>query len=925
MPPIRILPETLQKSFDLPPVLNSQERIRYGYFPKTIQDLADEIRTPHNRLGFLLQYYYFQISRRFFPVESFHASDIKTVSTKIGVSPMEIKFYLGATVKRHRKLIIESSGFRRIDTEIRENLQTIASEQCRKQIRPRLIFGELSDWLFEQKIEGLSYYPLAKIVTESINEYENSIEHELAMHLTEKSKTALDIFVGIPQKVVGDTDSNEEDNSPLLEQYVEICVECIESNIEEYQVVAPPEFRFLTNFSQSRSRTGIVENCAKLSKTISFLKDLPPSKLLKLSPETIRYYAEAVLSFDTHQMVRRGTNRHLFLYCFLVHQHRIFQDILIDTIMFTCQGRQNIWVKQKEEHIIQSYEYRRIEAERNKKRLLELKQYKQSTAQIIKDKTLALHKKQELLMAILANDEALALAAEELAINEPLPEKPVELKSYSFEEKDSRYFQDKVSGPLKLFEFDKASSESALFEAVEHFKQKNGAVTGTAPMRFLADKEVQELWDEKRKFRVSLYKVFLFKAVIKGIKSGRLNLVESYKYRSLESYLIEIERWIRDKDKILKEAGLSQFASPKPVLDRLREELFVQRNRTEQNLANGTNKKAYLDDKNKVIIETPPVVTDRQNSLSEFFPDQSSVSLFEMLSTVESKASFTQNFEHQYNKNVKKQQPSLTALFAGIIGYGCNIGIPQMGQMLKSVSREELDYASQWYFSPENIENANNAVLALTESMQLSKVYRKDPSKSHTSSDGQKVTVAVESLHANYSHKYFGTQMGVSIYSFIDEDHKLYHSTVMVPSEREATFMIDGLLANELVKSTTHSTDTHGYSEINFAITHFLDISFAPRIKNVKAQQIYKFESAAEANREGWKMMTAGNINTDLIEEQWDAILRFVATIKLHEAQAAELFKRLNSQSLQHPLYAALKQFGRIIKSIFLLKYIKIY
>jgi hypothetical protein len=38
--------------------------------------------------------------------------------------------------------------------------------------------------------------------------------------------------------------------------------------------------------------------------------------------------------------------------------------------------------------------------------------------------------------------------------------------------------------------------------------------------------------------------------------------------------------------------------------------------------------------------------------------------------------------------------------------------------------------------------------------------------------------IVVPSLNANYSFKYFGQGKGVSAYSFIDERHFLFHSTV---------------------------------------------------------------------------------------------------------------------------------------------------
>ena len=62
-------------------------------------------------------------------------------------------------------------------------------------------------------------------------------------------------------------------------------------------------------------------------------------------------------------------------------------------------------------------------------------------------------------------------------------------------------------------------------------------------------------------------------------------------------------------------------------------------------------------------------------------------------------------------------------------------------------------------------------------------------------------------------------------------------------------------------------------------------------------------------------------INEDLILSQWDNILRLIATIALRETTASQIFKRLSSYSLQHPLYQALKEYGRLIKTQFLLRY----
>jgi TnpA family transposase len=179
----------------------------------------------------------------------------------------------------------------------------------------------------------------------------------------------------------------------------------------------------------------------------------------------------------------------------------------------------------------------------------------------------------------------------------------------------------------------------------------------------------------------------------------------------------------------------------------------------------------------------------------------------------------------------------------------------------------------------------------------------------------------VNSLLASYSFKYFGREKGVSIYTFLDERQLLFHSTVISSSEREAAYVIDGLLQNEVIKSTIHSTDTHGFTEIIFAATHFIGTAFAPRIKSIGDQKIYAFSARQTYEKRGYKILPSRIINLKLIEENWDNILRFMATIKLKHTSASQLLKRLSSYAKDHPLYKALKEFGRIIKSIFILTY----
>jgi TnpA family transposase len=138
----------------------------------------------------------------------------------------------------------------------------------------------------------------------------------------------------------------------------------------------------------------------------------------------------------------------------------------------------------------------------------------------------------------------------------------------------------------------------------------------------------------------------------------------------------------------------------------------------------------------------------------------------------------------------------------------------------------------------------------------------------------------------------------------------------------EAAYVIDGLMHNDVVKSDIHSTDTHGYSEVIFATAFLLGFTFAPRIQNLGRRQLYSFEKRKSYEERGYQVLPDAYIDTELIEAHWDDILRFIATIKLKHTTASQLFKRLNSYSRQHLLYQALKEFGKIPKSTFILVYI---
>src|SRR6201984_395817 len=294
------------------------------------------------------------------------------------------------------------------------------------------------------------------------------------------------------------------------------------------------------------------------------------------------------------------------------------------------------------------------------------------------------------------------------------------------------------------------------------------------------------------------------------------------------------------------------------------------------------------------------------------------VPLVEILATVNRFSHYVDELQHPQQR-YHHGKPSEATIYAGMIGIGCTIGLRRMMRISRGVTEAELEHTVNWHFSLDGLQAANDRVLRLMDRLELPNLARRSPDQLHTSSDGQKFEVRVDSLNANYSFKYFGKDQGVAAYTFRDERDLLWYSTVFSSAERESAYVIDGLMHNEVVKSDIHSTDAFGFSELVFAVSHLLGFSYAPRFKNLQRQRLYIFRNRKGVDRSAWKIKPAGYAEDEIVIQQWDEILRTIATIKLKEVTASDLFRRLNSYSKQHALYRALKAFGQIPKSLFIL------
>ena len=880
---MRILTANEREAFDKPPLLDHSDRKKFFDLPKDLIGIARGLRTADSQIGFFLMCGYFKANKRFYQPQDFHERDIAFAANQLYLAEDTFRttHYSETTRLRHQRQILNFYGFSAFDENAINVLATEIATMARMHLKPRLIFDRCVDFLIQHRVQVPTTHRLTDLIRAGLHDRKAELVALMDKQLPDAARNLLDELFTAPD------DQNR------------------------YRLT------LLKKLSQSTSPTKIKEAVTDFETLLDLHQQLDDVLAkLDLGVAGIRYFAGSVLRSEIFQMQRRDQNdRYIHATAFVAHQFHRCQDNMIDLWLSVMGSFKSAAAREYQETLLQE------------------RKDQQRRIGIVVDglevSVFGVLRGIRSVMAAANLSDAEKVTAATALLDQGQTEDFDQLKDdlaataknaswYDILEARSVRLQNRLSLVLRAMTFMQGKRVTTLLTAIDHFKTNGDLSVTHVPMDFLDAGQKAAVIRADGTFRVSLYKVFLFQAVTTAIKSGDLNVEQSYRYRPMDAYLIEKERWQREKTRLLERAGLTEFVDPEPVLAKLNSALTAQYQATNEHAVTNAHLKLRKD--GTFHIATPALDTSEADPLGDLFPQRHDLPLAQILETINNHCNMLESFEHWQQIHVR-QTTSHPALLAGIMGLGCGIGVRKMARISSSVTESELDHTVNWRFSLGNIRAANDAVLKAMDAMELPNLYRQTQDQLHTASDGQKFEVRGDSLHASRSFKYFGQGQGVSAYTFIDERNFLWHSLMISAADRESAYVIDGLMHNDVVKSDIHSTDTHGYTEAVFGLTHLLGFSFAPRIKGIGKQTLYIFRPKNQADGD-WIIRPDKTINEAVIRENWDDLLRLVCTIKLKENTTSDIFRRLNSYSRQHALYQTLKAFGQIIKSLFILRYI---
>ena len=300
----------------------------------------------------------------------------------------------------------------------------------------------------------------------------------------------------------------------------------------------------------------------------------------------------------------------------------------------------------------------------------------------------------------------------------------------------------------------------------------------------------------------------------------------------------------------------------------------------------------------------------------EIYEQMPQVSITDILCEVDKDTGFTDSFTHVHTGSPCSDKIGLlNVLLAG----GINMGLKKMALCSSShTSFWPLVRIANWHVNSETMTNALAAIIDKHRTLPLSYAWGDGTT---SSSDGQFFPSGGSGEAMNLVNTRYGITPGIKGYTHLSDQYGPFAMQTIPATAHEAPFILDGLTMNDTGKRIKeHYADTGPFTDHVFALCSLLGYRFAPRLRNLSSLKLYgmKTINVPKVMRE----LINAKVNVARIEQQWPDIIRLIASIITHRVVPSDRLRQLASFPRQNELALALREIGRIERTIFILTWI---
>ena len=479
---------------------------------------------------------------------------------------------------------------------------------------------------------------------------------------------------------------------------------------------------------------------------------------------------------------------------------------------------------------------------------------------------------------------------------------------------------------LAAVRFAGGTAAGGLLEAVEILRKLNATgarrVPDEAPDGFVPTRWRGYLDTARKSGNTSAYRHYWELCTLlglrDGLRTGDVYVPGSRRYSDPATYLLTSDKWSAQRVEFCQLVG--KPADPARALAAAEDELGEALAELEKVLAAGDGP-VRLDDGGDLVIspltaeDIPAEAVALKAELTEMLPFAPIVSL---LIELDKRTGFLDRFTHAGGK--QSRSPELKRnLIAVLISHSTNLGLTRMADAC-GISYDILAWTAEWYMREETLRAANLAIIGYHGTLPLAAVFG---SGTLSSSDGQRFPVRGKTLTGRDMVIHGGQVL--STYTHVTDQHTTYGTKIIVATKREAHYVLDEILGNATdVPVTEHATDTHGVTLVNFGLFDLLGMQLSPRIRDLGKITLYRTGSRAQVEAEFPRTgpLLTRKLNTDLIAEHYDDLLRVAGSLKFGHATASLLVGKLSASGRQNALAAALKEYGAMRRTIYAARYL---